>query len=148
MVVVSRCARRYARQFLQLAFSVSSTEHVRPMESKPSRIVWGLRIFLFMAFLPASRAALIAYEGADYALTSSIAGLTGGTGWKGGWNGDTRVGAGSLAINGVSTSSNRFVTSGNGAGSARISRFDNAQMQFTKSIPPGTKMRFYRVINH
>ncbi len=89
------------------------------MDPKQSRIVFGLQIILLLTFLPASRAELIAYEGANYAPLTLIAGLNGGTGWRGEWSGDTRVVSGSLVLNGVSTSGNRFVTSGNGAGSAR-----------------------------
>ncbi len=78
-------------------------------------------IVLLALFLPNSlRAALIAYDGADYAPTNSVSGLNGGTGWDGGWSGNNSVVAGSLRINGVATNGNRFVTDGNNDGSSRV----------------------------
>lgn len=67
-----------------------------------------------------AHAALISYDGADYAPTTSISGLNGGTGWNGGWIGANRVVAGSLGINGVATKGHRFVTDGNYTSSSRV----------------------------
>jgi len=91
------------------------------MLPKSSRLIHWLPLFLLNLLLPSQLpAALIAYDGADYPPTSSISGLNGGTGWSGGWSGVNNVVAGSLLINGVATNGNRFVTDGNGNGSARV----------------------------
>ncbi len=63
---------------------------------------------------------VIAYDGADYAPTSSISGLNGGTGWNGGWSGINNMVSGSLLMNGVATTGNRFVTEGGNFGSSRV----------------------------
>lgn len=86
-----------------------------------SGLVRLLHIIVPAILLPGSvHAALIAYDGADYPPTDSISGLNGGTGWNGAWSGDNNVVAGSLVLNGVATTGNRFVTDGNGAGSPRV----------------------------
>lgn len=91
------------------------------MLPKSSRLFRCWPLILSILLLPNQpHAALIAYDGADYAPTTSISGLNGGTGWKGGWTGVNNVVAGSLLINGVATNGNRFVTDGNGNGSPRV----------------------------
>ncbi len=92
-----------------------------PMAPDSMRACRCLAIVLLAIFLPnCLRAALIAYDGADYAPTNSTSGLNGGFGWDGGWSGGNSVVAGSLRINGVATNGNRFVTDGNNDGSARV----------------------------
>ena len=91
------------------------------MRPEASRLFHCLQLTLLVVSLPnALGAALIAYDGADYAPTTSISGLNGGTGWNGGWSGVNNVVAGSLLINGVASNGNRFVTDGNNNGSVRV----------------------------
>lgn len=66
------------------------------------------------------KADLIAYDGADYAPASLISDLNGGAGWNGGWSGINNVVSGSLVMNGVATTGDRFVTDGGNFGSSLV----------------------------
>src|SRR5262245_51027547 len=84
-------------------------------------------LFLLLAFTrPSAKAALIAYEGFDYAAGSSVFGQNGGLNWGGAWTTVSAVAtnkAGSLVY--IDSAGNSLVTSSNRAFFSGISGSSN-----------------------